>query len=149
MLTLLRCPFHPRVTAVARKRPGHSAKSAGSRFHLNTHTPVANEVGVGWLCRRSCKVREPIRKRVHTQLVWEHPATVISAPWAAVGWSYRKSGIRALEPISTSKKKKKEKCRQGMKGRTFSQKFSQARKWPPQNTLFGQSAACLIQACCL
>ena len=26
LLTLILCPFHPRVTAVARKRPGHSAK---------------------------------------------------------------------------------------------------------------------------
>ena len=28
MLTLIRCPLHPHVTAVARKDPGHSAKSA-------------------------------------------------------------------------------------------------------------------------
>ena len=36
---LFRYPFHPRVTAVARKDPGHSAKSAGGRLQLNTHTP--------------------------------------------------------------------------------------------------------------
>ena len=36
----LRYPFHPgRVTAVARKKSGHSAKSAGGRLQLNTHTP--------------------------------------------------------------------------------------------------------------
>ena len=36
---LLRYPFHPRVTAVARKKdPDHSAKSAGGRLQLNTHT---------------------------------------------------------------------------------------------------------------
>ena len=40
VLTLIRCPFHPRVTAVARKHPGHSAKSAGGRLHLNTHAPL-------------------------------------------------------------------------------------------------------------
>ena len=34
-----RYPFHPRVTAVARKDLGHSAKSAGGRLQLNTHTP--------------------------------------------------------------------------------------------------------------
>ena len=28
MLTFIRCPFHPLFTAVARKRPGHSAKIA-------------------------------------------------------------------------------------------------------------------------
>ena len=38
MLTLIRCPFHPRVAVVARIRPGHSAKSAADRFRLNTHT---------------------------------------------------------------------------------------------------------------
>ena len=27
----------PRVTAVGRKGPGHSAKNTGSRLHLNTH----------------------------------------------------------------------------------------------------------------
>ena len=33
-------PLHPRVTAVARKRPRSAAKSAGGRLHLNTHTPL-------------------------------------------------------------------------------------------------------------
>ena len=32
-------PFHPRVTAVARKNPGHSAKDVGGRLQLHTHTP--------------------------------------------------------------------------------------------------------------
>ena len=37
---LFRYPFHPRVTTVAHKKnPGHSAKSAGGRLQLNTHTP--------------------------------------------------------------------------------------------------------------
>ena len=31
--------FGIRVTAVARKRPGHSARSAGGRLQLNKHTP--------------------------------------------------------------------------------------------------------------
>ena len=35
---LFRYPFHPRVTAVALKDPGHSAKSAGGRLQLNTRT---------------------------------------------------------------------------------------------------------------
>ena len=33
VLTLIRCPVHPRVTPVARKRSGRSAKSAGGRLH--------------------------------------------------------------------------------------------------------------------
>ena len=39
VLTLIWCPFHPCVTAVARKRPRYSAKGPGGRLHLNTHTP--------------------------------------------------------------------------------------------------------------
>ena len=37
--TVFRYPFHPRVTAVARKDPGHSVRSAGGRLQLNTRTP--------------------------------------------------------------------------------------------------------------
>ena len=40
MLTLILCPFHPRVTEVARKKTGHSSKLAGGMLHLNTHTPL-------------------------------------------------------------------------------------------------------------
>ena len=36
----IRCPFHPRVTAVARKRPRSFCKSAGGRLHLSTYTPL-------------------------------------------------------------------------------------------------------------
>ena len=37
---LFRYPFHPRVTAVVRKRFCHSAESAGSKLQLNTHAPL-------------------------------------------------------------------------------------------------------------
>ena len=40
MLILIRCLFHPHVTAVVRKDTGNSYKSAGVRLHLNTHTPL-------------------------------------------------------------------------------------------------------------
>ena len=36
MLTLIRCPFRPRVTAVARKRLRWFFKNVGGRLHLNT-----------------------------------------------------------------------------------------------------------------
>ena len=36
MLTLNRCPFHPVLLWWHVKYPGHSAKSAGGRLHLNT-----------------------------------------------------------------------------------------------------------------
>ena len=46
----------PRVTAVARKKTGHSAKSAGGRLHLNTRAPLTRHnccPGTAW---------EPVRK---------------------------------------------------------------------------------------
>ena len=41
VLTLIQCPFHPLVTTVARKSPGHTAITAGGRLHLNTHTSLS------------------------------------------------------------------------------------------------------------
>ena len=41
MLTLIRCPFHLLQWHI--KDPGHSAKSAGGRLHLNTHTPLTQQ----------------------------------------------------------------------------------------------------------
>ena len=35
------------VTAMARKKPGHSSKSAGGRLRLNTHTPLAQRSQCG------------------------------------------------------------------------------------------------------
>ena len=51
VLTLIRCPLHPRVIAVARKKKkknGHSAKSANGKLHLNKHTPSSLESP--WSC---------------------------------------------------------------------------------------------------
>ena len=84
VLTLIRCPCHPRVTAVAGKKPGHSAKSAGGRLHLNTHTPLTQ--------RSRSELTMPISRRsagtypetAHTQIVREHSATVVSVRLATV-----------------------------------------------------------------
>ena len=40
LLHLTRCQFHPVLLQWQVKDPGHSAKSAGGRLHLNTHTPL-------------------------------------------------------------------------------------------------------------
>ena len=101
----IRCPFHPRVTAVARK----------SRLTWTCLHPWPNEVGVGWPCRCPDIVWEPIRKRAHTQLVREHSATSsqLAEPlWTDTGL---KSGISVHELISTWKKR-----RRGLTGRTLS-----------------------------
>ena len=82
VLTLIRCPFHPRVTAVARKRPRSFCQKC--RWQVTPKTllrPSLNEVGLGWLCRCPGIVWEPIRKQAHTQLVREHSVTVVSARW--------------------------------------------------------------------
>ena len=87
VLTLIRCPFHPRVTAVARKGPGHSAKSADGRLHLNMHTSWTQRSRSGLTVPLFRHSVGPIRKLVHTQLVRIHSATVVYARWATVDWS--------------------------------------------------------------
>ena len=123
VLTLIWCPFHPCVTAVARKRPHYSAKSAGGRLHLNTHTPWTHGSQSG-LTRCPGRVWESIRKRAHTQLIREHLVTVISARWATVDWSWPKEWNYWVRPnlhLKKKKRKEKKKRRQGMNCRTFSQ----------------------------
>ena len=61
------------------KDPCHSAKSAGSRLHLNTHTPLIQRSRSGLTMPLSRHSVETIRKRAHTQLVREQSVTVISA----------------------------------------------------------------------
>ena len=113
----MRCPFHPVL-----KDPDHSAKSAGGRLHLNTHTPLdptksewADYAAVQAWCGnlsgndltrnlsgdirpQSAQLAEPL---------WTDPCL--------------KCRISVRELISTSKKKKKKKRRPGMNGRIFSQ----------------------------
>ena len=79
MLTLIRCPFYPRVTAVARKKPGHSAKRTGGRFYLKTYTPLTQRSRSGLAMPLSRHSLGTFRKRAHTQLVWEQSAPVVSA----------------------------------------------------------------------
>ena len=92
VLTLIRCPFHPRVTAVARKTTTTTTTTTTKRSfcqkcrwqvtpkHVCTLDPTKWKVD--WLCRCPGIVWEPTRKRAHMQLVREHLVTVISAHWA-------------------------------------------------------------------
>ena len=79
VLILIRWPFHPHVTAVAWKRLGHSAESAGGRLHLNMHKPLTQWSWSGLTYRCPGIVWEPIRKLAHTQHIRDHSVTVISA----------------------------------------------------------------------
>ena len=80
VLTLIRCPFHPRVTAAARKRPPSFCQKC--RWQV---TPKYAYMPLTQRCRNRLTVPlsrhsvGPIRKRAHTQLVREHSATVVSA----------------------------------------------------------------------
>ena len=60
------------------KDPGHSAKSAGGRLHLNTHTPLTQRSRSG-LTALKARRRNLAGKRARTQLVREHSATVVLA----------------------------------------------------------------------
>ena len=61
------------------KDPGHPAKSAVGRLHLNTHTPLAQRSRSGLTMPLSRHCLGTYRERVHTQLVREHSVTVVSA----------------------------------------------------------------------
>ena len=70
------------------KDPGHSAKSAGGRLHLNTHTPSTqpSQSGLTVLWRNNVEAYHRGNRPAHMQFIREHPATVISASWAIVVW---------------------------------------------------------------
>ena len=72
------------------KYPGHSAKSAGGRLHINTHTPLTQR---SWSALTMPLSRHSVGtypEKAHTQLVREHSATVISARRSTVDWSWPK-----------------------------------------------------------
>ena len=98
MLILNWCPFHPRVTAVAHKRPDHSAKSADGKLHLNTHTPLtewADYAAVQAECG-NLSGKELIRNLSgNTRL---QPSQLAELLWTDPGL---KSGISLRELIST------------------------------------------------
>ena len=96
------------------KDPGHFAKSAGGRLYLNTHIPLTIGTKSEWADFAVKAYRGNLsRKRAHTQLVKEHPDTVVSAHWTAVDWSWSKEWKK--------EKKKKEWCIRGMNHRIFPQ----------------------------
>ena len=72
------------------KDPGHSAKSAGGRLHLNMHTPLTHWSGRGLtmlLSRQSVGTYQETSSHATHQ---EHLVTVGSARWATVRWTWPK-----------------------------------------------------------
>ena len=88
------------------KDPGHSAKSAGGRLHLNTHTPLAQRSQNGLtmpLSRHSVGSYQETSSHVTRKGTLGHSRLRLAEPlWTEPGL---KSGISIRELISTLKKK--------------------------------------------
>ena len=132
MLTLIRCPFHPRVTAVARKRPRSFCKKCrwqvtskhAYTFDL-TKSEWADYAAVqAWcgnllgneLTRNSSRITQPKSSQLAEPL-WTDPGL--------------KSRISVRKLISSSKRKKEKKGQMWNEWSNILPKSSQARKKPP------------------
>ena len=108
------------------KEPGHSAKSAGGRLHLNTHTPLTRRSRSGLtmpLSRQSVGIsQENELTRILSGNTRSQSSQLAEPLWTDPGL---KSGIN-LRALNLKKKP-----RQRMSCRTFSQTSLQARKNPP------------------
>ena len=127
MLSLIRCPFHSRVTAVARKKkPGHSAKSAGGRLHLNTNTPQTQRSRGALsmpLSRHSMRTYQETSSHATRQRTQLQSSQLVEPVWTDSGL---KSGISVYELIPTLKKK----AQAGNEWSNILPNLSQARKKP-------------------
>ena len=115
------------------KDPGHSAKSAGGRLHLNKHTPLTHRSLSGLtmpLSRHSVGTYRETSLYATRQGTLGH-SRLRSLTHCGLTHCGLKSEISVRELISTLKKKKKKKHRRGMNCPTFSKKSPHARKKPP------------------
>ena len=100
MLTLIRCPFHPHVTAVARKRPRSFCQKCRWQVtpkHAYTLDPTKSEWADYAVVQALCG--NLIRKRVHTQLNTRSQSSQLAElMWTIPGV---KSGLYVHKLIST------------------------------------------------
>ena len=85
--------------------PGHSAKSAGGRLHLNMHTSLTqwNHSGLTMpLCRHSVRTYQEISSHSTRQETLRQPSQLAELLWTAPGL---KSGISVRDLISNFKEK--------------------------------------------
>ena len=107
MLTLIRCPFQARVTAVAREDPAHSAKSAGGKLELNTHTPLIprkSYSGLNMMSRHSEGTCQGNELTLHSGNTRSQSSQLAGPLWTEPGL---KNGTGLHELISTIKEKEK------------------------------------------
>ena len=129
MLTLIRCPFHPRVTAVAHKRPQSFCQKC--RWQVTpkpeyTLVPSKSEWADYAAVQAKCgnlSGNEPTRNSSEN-------ARLQSSQLAVPLWtdSGIKSGISVCKLISTSKKGKERKAQAGNEWSNILPKSLQARK---------------------
>ena len=121
MLTLIRCPFYPRVTAVARKRPRSFCQKCRWQVtpkHAHTLDPTKSE----WADYDADQPRygNPTGNELtrNSSGYTQPQSSQLAEPlWTGPGL---KNGISVRERIPTLEKKKK-KRRWGMNGQIFSQ----------------------------
>ena len=110
------------------KDPGHSAKSAGGRLHLNTHTPQTHRSRSALtfpLSRHSVGIHQETSSHATLQGTLGQSSQLAEPLWTDPGL---KSDISFHELISTFKKKK---MQAGNKMSNILPKSSHARKKPP------------------
>ena len=115
------------------KDPGHSAKSAGGRLHLNTHIPLTQRSRSGLtmpLSRHSAGTYPETSSHATCQGTFGHSrlSSLSRCGWTDPGI---KSGMCARTNLHL--KKIKIKHRRGMNSRTFSHNPCKARKKPPHH----------------
>ena len=148
MLILIRFPFHPLCyRSGTYKTPViHSAKSAGGRLHLNTHTPLTqrNRSGLTMPSSRHSVGTYPVTSSHATcQETFGYSRIQPAEPlWTDPGI---KSGISVHELISTKKKKKKR--RREMNCRNFPQILAREEKATATTNCQVMSAELLLGDC--
>ena len=132
MLTLIRCPFHPCATAVARKRPWSFCQKSRWQVrpkHAYTLDPTKSEWGdYAAVQARRGNLSGNERTRNSSGNTRPQSSELAESLWTDLGL---KSGINVNELISTLKKQ----CSRGMNGRTFSQNTRKRGKRPLKSLL--------------
>ena len=106
VLTLPQCPFHHMLLQWHLKDPGHSAKSAGGRLHLNMYTTLTqwNHNGLTMLSRHCVGTYQGNKLTCNSSGNIRPQSSQLTEPlWIDLGL---KTGSGVCELISTLKKKK-------------------------------------------
>ena len=108
MLTLIRCPFHPRVTAVARKRPrsfDQKCRWQVTPKHAYTLDPSKSELADYAAVQEECENPSGNELTRNTSGNTRSQLSQLAEPlWTDPG---QKSGMNVRELISTSMKRRK------------------------------------------